>query len=85
MSLDNQELLTLYHMVFVFIFVATAIVALGGIMKVGPFQKIPPQYVKLLVSALIIELIASVLIVFKNLPEIKTINVERYSYKQSVR
>ena len=67
-----------YHIVFLSIFVLTAITALGSVIKWGPFRKVTPGYTKLLFSSLILEVVAAVISMFVTPPDISN---ERYEFK----
>jgi len=56
-----------FYIVFLVIFFLTAMVALGGILKCGPFKNMDPMHTKLLIGALLIELTGAVLLTYRNL------------------
>jgi hypothetical protein len=64
-----EYIIIAFYGVFLVIFFLTAMVALGGILKVGPFSKIDPTNTKWLMTALLIELTGAVILTYQNLPK----------------
>jgi hypothetical protein len=65
----GQIIIISFYAVFLVIFFITALVALGGILRIGPCKNIDPIYTKWLVIALLIELTGAVLLTYNSLPK----------------
>jgi len=63
------------------IILGTAIVTLGGIIRIGPFKNISDKYTKILVGALLVELIAAFIGVYKTLPQLQFHRAEEYEFE----
>jgi hypothetical protein len=64
-----EYIIIAFYAIFLIIFLLTTLVALGGILKVGPFRQIDPAHTKWLMSALLIEITGAVIITYQNLPK----------------
>ena len=70
----------IFYTVFLFIFCLTAIVTLGGILKWKAFNKIHDKYLKVLFTALLIELVGAVMLTYQSLPPIQGYEVTEYRW-----
>lgn len=79
--MDNDyiiNLITIYHVVFILIFFATAVFALGGMAKLWIFENMEKSHVNLLGGVLFAELIAAVATTYTALPKLEIAHAERY-------
>lgn len=74
-------LISIYHGVFLAIFCATAVVALGAITRWGAFANVPKSYTKILATVLIVELIGAVILTYRNLPPFEIMRAEEYLFR----
>jgi|SRR5918999_4187833 hypothetical protein len=74
-------LIIAYHIIFLTIFLITAIVALGAITQFGPFARVPERYTKILATVLIVELIGAVISIYQNLPPFEYDKAEQYNLR----
>lgn len=72
------KLNVIYHAVFLSIFISSAVIALGSVLKWGPFRRVTPGYTKTLFSVLILEVVAAVLAGFTI---VQGADIERYEFK----
>ncbi|MBE9563054.1 MAG: hypothetical protein IMF12_09360 [Proteobacteria bacterium] len=76
-----NNLYVLYHLVFISIFLATAVVALGAMLKVGIFAKVDNKYTNLLAGALLVELVGAVVQSYMTLPAISYNQAEEWGFE----
>jgi hypothetical protein len=81
LGLSEVDLVFLYHGAIIFIFLLIAIVAIGGIIKIKPFDRMEPSYVKTFSSVLLIEVIAATLATYDALPTPGITRAEEYSFE----
>ncbi|MDX2367733.1 MAG: hypothetical protein QNK36_04925 [Colwellia sp.] len=67
--MSAEYIIIAFYGCFLIIFFLTALVALGGILKVGLFKKIDPANTKWLMAALLIEIAGAVVLTYQNLPK----------------
>jgi hypothetical protein len=65
----------------ILIILGTAVVTLGGVVRVGPFRNMNEKITKILVGALIIELCAAFIGVFKTLPQLDFYRAQEYRWE----
>ena len=65
----GEYIIITFYIAFLSIFVLTALVALGAIMRWPPFQNVDPSNTKWLMGVLLTELVAAVILTYKNLPK----------------
>ncbi|MFK5971530.1 MAG: hypothetical protein QM487_15625 [Candidatus Marithrix sp.] len=81
MSNIMGNLYVLYHLVFISIFLSTAVVALGAMLKVGIFANVEDKYTKLLAGALLVELVGAVIQSYMTLPGISYNQAEEWGFE----
>jgi len=81
MSNIMNNLYVLYHLVFISIFLGTAVVALGAMLKVGIFASVDDKYTKLLSGALLVELVGAVIQSYMTLPGISYNQAEEWGFE----
>lgn len=72
------KLNVIYHAVFLSIFISSAVIALGSVLKWGPFRRVTPGYTKTLFSVLILEVVAAVLAGFTI---VQGADIKQYDFK----
>ncbi|GGA71667.1 hypothetical protein GCM10011369_11820 [Neiella marina] len=77
--MGQNDIIFYYHLLVIAIIAATAIVTLGGILKIGIFKSVPDSYKKLLVGALLVELSAAFIGIYKTLPQLEFKKAEKYA------
>ncbi len=78
--MDETHLIFLYHIMVILIILGTAIVTLGGVVRVGPFKNMNERITKVLVGALVLELCAAFIGVFKTLPQLEFYRAQEYRW-----
>jgi len=81
MSNIMNNLYVLYHLVFISIFIGTAVVALGAMLKVGLFSQVEDKYTKLLAGALLVELVGAVVQSYMAMPGISYNQAEEWGFE----
>lgn len=80
-----SNLYLIYHVAFLSIFLGTAIVALGSVLKVSIFSRVEDKYTKVLFWTLIVELAGAVIQAYLMLPPIELNRAEEYAFELSYR
>lgn len=81
LNFSEAGLIFLYHGAVLFILLSLAITAIGGIIKISPFDKIEPAYVKTLTTVLLIEAMGAGLTTYQSLPTPQIPRAEEYSFE----
>lgn len=76
-----EVLIFSYHFTVIAIIVVTTIATLGSMGRIGIFKNVEASYTKLLVGALLIEMAAAFMGVYRTLPELKLNISEKYQFE----
>ncbi len=68
MQVFGVSLVVVFYLVFLAIFVLTAVVTIGGVLKWKPFRQMERKHVDRLFAALLLELVGAIVLTYKNLP-----------------
>lgn len=76
-----ETLIFSYHYTVITIILMTTIATIGGMGKIWIFKNVDASYTKILVGALLIELVAAFIGVYNTLPELKLKVSEKYKFE----